>query len=89
MATSLPVALLVFGCGYPLKAWSLAWGRETWTRTPEASCGASAANEELGGEVPTEVKHAEKIIIVDIPVLGLVKGERKEREEYMFYKSVI
>lgn len=83
------MALFVFGCGYTLKAWSPAWGRETWTRTPEASCGASAANEELAGEVLTEVRHVEKIIIVDIQVLGLIKGERKELVEYMFYKSVI
>lgn len=83
------MALLVFGCGYPLKAWRLASGRETWTRTPQASCGASTTNEELGGEVLTEVRHVEKIIIVDTQVLDLIKGERKELVENMFYKSVI
>lgn len=52
------------------------------------NCGSSALNEELRGENLTEIREeVNKVNFVNIQVVGLVEGDKKNTE-YMFYKPL-
>ena len=83
----LTLAQLVIRSGSTLRAWSHASSRDTWTVAPGASCGASAANEELGGKSLAEVRDVDKLSSLISKFWLLLKGKGKTYKMYTLVKG--